>query len=69
MLEFAISTKSDVTATYKLLCDMYKNKLSLESHEIRKKIEALLPIAESLNSLSKNNIVNILNGYIETADC
>ncbi|WP_156036144.1 hypothetical protein [Butyrivibrio sp. AE3004] len=65
VLEFSISTKSDVTASYKLICDMYKNKLSLENSEIRKKIEALLPIAESLNSLSRDNIVNIIQTSIE----
>ncbi|WP_026661306.1 hypothetical protein [Butyrivibrio sp. AC2005] len=61
ILEFSISTKSDVTASYKLLCDLYKNKLSLSDTEIKKKIENILPIAESLNSLSRDNIVNILN--------
>ncbi|WP_049945730.1 hypothetical protein [Butyrivibrio sp. LC3010] len=65
LLEFSISTKSDVTATYRLLCDMYKNKLSLENPDIHKKIESLLPIARSLNSLSKDNIISILNEYLD----
>ncbi len=61
ILEFSISTRSDVTASYKLLCDLYKNKLSLSDFEIKNKIKTILPIAENLNSLSKDNIVYILN--------
>ncbi|SDB19575.1 hypothetical protein [Butyrivibrio sp. INlla16] len=64
VLEFAVSTKTDVTATYKLLCDLYKNKLSLTQTEADSKIEKLLPIAESLNSLSKSNIISILNSQL-----
>ncbi|WP_408069830.1 hypothetical protein [Butyrivibrio sp. JL13D10] len=65
VLEFSISTKSDVTASYKLLCDIYKNRLSLSSSEFENKIRAILPIAESLNSLSKNNIVYLLNDCLD----
>ncbi|WP_026527563.1 hypothetical protein [Butyrivibrio sp. VCD2006] len=61
VLEFSISTKTDVTATYKLLCDLYKNKLSLSSSESSAKIRSLIPVAESLNSLSKENILSILH--------
>ena len=65
VLEFSISTKSDVTASYKLLCDIYKNRLSLSSPELENKIRAILPIAESLNSLGKNNIVYLLNSCLD----
>lgn len=68
ILEFSISTKSDVTASYKLLCDLYKNKLSLSDYEIENKIRKLLPIAESLNSLSRDNIVYTLNSYLGETD-
>ena len=67
VLEFSISTNTDVTATYKLLCDLYKNKLSLSSEEAESKIRALLPIAESLNSLSKENIISILRSNLGEA--
>ncbi len=64
VLEFAISTKSDFTASYRLLCDLYKNKLELSDFELKNKIRSILPIAESLNSLSKDNIVYTLNEYL-----
>ena len=67
VLEFAISTRTDVTATYKLLCDLYKNKLPIDSAVAQTKIKALLPVAESLNSLSRSNIISILNEALEEA--
>ncbi len=60
LLEFSVSTRSDVTASYKLLCDMYQTKLGLSKDEMRRKIDALVPIAESLNSLSKSQILDLL---------
>ena len=60
VLEFAVKTRSDVTATYKLLVDMYKTKLELNEEEIKRKIEGLIPIAKNLNSLSKKNILALL---------
>lgn len=67
VLEFSISTNTDVTATYKLLCDLYKNRLSLGSSEADEKIRALLPVAQSLNSLSRDNILSILHTALEEA--
>jgi len=61
ILEFSVSTRSDVTASYRLLCDMYRTKLGLSKDEMQKKIDALVPIAESLNSLSKSQILESLN--------
>ena len=67
VLEFSISTRTDVTATYKLLCDLYKNRLALEAPVSESKIRALLPVAESLNSLSKDNILSIIHGALGEA--
>lgn len=54
ILEFAISTKSDVSGSYKLLCKIYREENTPE------KIKELYPIAEGLNSVMKNTIVRIL---------
>ncbi len=60
VLEFAVSTRTDVTQTYRLLCDLYKTKLDMTGDEITRKIDSMIPIAESLNSLSKDTIISIL---------
>ena len=54
MLEFSISTGTDVSATYRLLCQIYKDKNTPE------KIGSLYPIAEVLNSAMQPAIVRIL---------
>ena len=54
VLEFAVSTKTDVSGTYKLLCTIYKEENTPE------KIQSLYPTVESLNSVMKNAIVRIL---------
>lgn len=54
ILEFAVSTKTDVSGSYKLLCQIYNEENTPE------KIKALYPIAESVNSIMKNTIVRIL---------
>lgn len=54
ILEFAISTRTDVSSSYKLLCKIYKEENTPE------KIQSLLPIAESINSATKKTIVRIL---------
>jgi len=55
LLEFSISTKTDVSGTYKLLADIYKRENNID------KIKALIPIAESINSPLKESIINYLN--------
>lgn len=55
ILEFAISTKTDISSSYKLLCQIYKEENTPE------KIKALYPVAESLNSIMKNTILSILH--------
>ena len=64
-MEFAASTRTDVSSTYKLLCDMYQTKLGLSKEMMHKKIDALIPIAESLRSLSRDSIVDYLNSFKE----
>lgn len=54
LLEFAVSTGSDVSGTYRLLCEIYKKQNTPE------KIGSLYPIAETLNSVMQKTIVRIL---------
>lgn len=54
VLEFAISTRTDVSATYKLLITVYKELGQAE------KIPHLLPIAQSLTSGLKNSIIRMI---------
>ena len=54
VLEFAISTGTDISGTYKLLCQIYKEENTPD------KIKSLYPAAESLNSLMKPSILRIL---------
>jgi len=54
VLEFAVSTGTDVSGSYKLLCEIYKEENTPE------KIGQLYPNAEALNSAMKNAIVRIL---------
>ena len=60
VLEFAVKTRSDITATYRLLIDLYKTKLGLNEEEIARKLDGLVPIAKNLNSLSRQTILKLL---------
>ncbi len=60
VLEFSVKTRTDITATYRVLVDLYKTKLGLNEEEIKRKIDALIPIAKGLNSLSKKTILDLL---------
>lgn len=53
-LEFAVSTRTDISGTYKLLADIYTMQNEPE------KIAALIPVAESLNSVLKDSILTLL---------
>lgn len=57
ILEFAISTNTDVSGSYRLLASIY------DSQNHPEKIADLLERAEHLNSRSKNAIVRILQEY------
>ncbi len=63
VLEFAVSTRTDVTATYKLLCDIYNDKLHYSYTEFNDKLNWMSEIAESLNSLSKEQIRGYLDSF------
>lgn len=54
LLEFSVSTGTDVSSTYRLLCEIYKKQNTPE------KIGSLYPIAETLNSAMQKTIVRIL---------
>lgn len=54
ILEFAVSTKTDVSGTYSILSEIYHKTGKTQ------KIESLLQIAEGLNSAMKPTIVRIL---------
>jgi hypothetical protein len=62
--EFAVSTRTDTSEVYFILCDIYKNHLDLTPEEAEEKIKSLLPIANSINALSKTSIVNYIEDQI-----
>ena len=62
MLEFSVSTGTDVSATYRLLCQIYKEQGTPE------KIGNLYPIAEVLNSAMQKTIVRILQEADRSVD-
>lgn len=57
ILEFAVSTKTDVSACYKLLAEIYFTEGEFE------KIKELLTTASELNSAMKNSIVRTLQEF------
>lgn len=62
ILEFAVSTKTDVSASYAILSEIYKKNGQTQ------KIESLLQIAEGLNSAMKPAIVRILKEAYPCSD-
>lgn len=62
LLEFAVSTNTDVSATYRLLCRIYQEAGRPE------KISALYPTAEALNSVMQKPIVRILQEFDQSSD-
>ena len=62
MLEFSVSTGTDVSATYRLLCQIYKEQNTPE------KINDLYPVAEMLNSVMQKTIVRILQEADQSGD-
>lgn len=66
VLEFAVKTRTDISGTYRLLIDMYKTKLGLVESEIVHKLQALNPIANELNSLSRNQITKMISEALES---
>ena len=62
MLEFSVSTGTDVSATYRLLCQIYNEQHTPE------RIGELYPVAEMLNSAMQKTIVRILREADQSAD-
>ena len=54
VLEFSVKTHTDISASYKLLGTIYREKGQTD------KISALIPVAKSLNTSLSKHIVNIL---------
>lgn len=65
VLEFSVSTKSDIRASYELLVDLYQTKLGLSLTESRQKIAALEQIASQLSTLNKNQILRFLQEALQ----
>ena len=59
ILEYAVSTRTDVSSTYKTLASIY------DSAGDKSAIRDLIPIAESLNTPLKDSIVNNLKTYLD----
>lgn len=62
LLEFAVSTHTDVSATYRLLCRIYQENGTLE------KIDTLYPVAQSLTSAMQKPIVRMLQEFGQSSD-
>ena len=62
LLEFSVSTGTDVSATYRLLCQIYREQGTPE------KISDLYPIAEMLNSAMQKTIVRTLQEADQSDD-
>lgn len=58
ILEFAVSTRTDISATYKLLASIYS------SQGRKEKISELIPIARELNSSLSKHIVSMLETFL-----
>lgn len=61
ILEFAVSTRTDISATYKLLSIIY-----LENGQPQK-ISELIPVAEGLNSSLSGYIVSMLRQQVQNS--
>lgn len=59
ILEFAVETRTDISASYKLLASIYQQKNQPE------KTAALIPIAQSLNTSLSGHIASMLEEFIK----
>lgn len=59
ILEFAVETRTDISASYRLLASIYQQKNQPE------KIAALIPIAQSLNTSLSGHIASMLEEFIK----
>lgn len=58
ILEFAVSTRTDISASYRLLASIYRQKGENE------KITGLIPIARELNTSLSGHIVSMLEEFL-----
>lgn len=58
ILEFSVSTRTDISASYKLLASIYQQSGQLE------KIKELIPVARDLNTGLSGHIVSMLEEFI-----
>ena len=58
ILEFSVSTRTDISATYKLLATIYREKGETE------RIAGLIPVAKELNSSLSKHIVAALEEFL-----
>lgn len=65
ILEFAILTGTDISASYRMLIELYRNRLGLSPEEADKKTGALLPVAKDLRSLSRDGIVRLVEETLQ----
>ena len=59
-LEFAAQTGTDITATYRLLIDLYRTKLFLDPAASTARIRSLETIAETLRTPNKDRILAMI---------
>ena len=60
VLEFCVQTGTDVSASYKMLIDLYRTKLFLEKEASDAKIRALETVAETLRTINKDSILAMI---------
>jgi hypothetical protein len=65
VLEFALSTGTDIQASYRLLARLYQSRLSLSEEEFRERIGSMTETASKLRSLSKTPILQYLQDLLE----
>ncbi|MCR5093088.1 MAG: hypothetical protein K6B72_03865 [Lachnospiraceae bacterium] len=64
VLAFAIDTRTDISQSWHLYIECLRFHLGLAPEESRQKMISLLPVAQSLNSLSRDGIVRELEEAI-----
>jgi hypothetical protein len=65
VLEFAVSTGTDIEASYRLLAKLYQSRLSLSEEEFHNRIQSMTETADKLRSLSKPHILQYLQDLVE----
>ena len=66
LLEFEARTGTDISACYRMLVELYRNNPDMPPEQADERISALLPVAQSLRSLSRDGIVRMLEDALQT---